>query len=173
MNLFILSLNFQECAECMFDKHVSKIILEAVQMLCTTIQIIDPDNEIQNEIKNNLNNPIIQDILNQYTALWQSCDLNEAKKWIKDNTFYQDFAESHRAFENFIQEIKQLPNCPKNLLLNNLEDHGPRFNIANLSSKDEKNLQSVFMKITLLGSDPQVRTLLQNTGCGFSSRQVL
>ena len=51
MNLFILSLNFQECAECMFDKHVSKIILEAVQMLCTTIQIIDPENEIQNEIK--------------------------------------------------------------------------------------------------------------------------
>ena len=46
--------------------------------------------EIKNEIKNNLNNPIIQDILNQYTALWQSCDLNEAKKWIKDNTFYQD-----------------------------------------------------------------------------------
>ena len=51
MNLFILSLNFQECAECMFDKHVSKILLEAVQMLCTTIQVIDPDNEIQNEIK--------------------------------------------------------------------------------------------------------------------------
>jgi len=51
MNLFILSLNFQECAEYMFDKHVSKILLEAVQMLCTTIQIIDPDNEIQNEIK--------------------------------------------------------------------------------------------------------------------------
>jgi hypothetical protein len=35
----------------MFDKHVSKILLEAVQMLCTTIQLIDPDNEIQNEIK--------------------------------------------------------------------------------------------------------------------------
>jgi hypothetical protein len=51
MNLFILSLNFAECAQYMFDKHVSKIILEAVQMLCTTMQIVDPENEIQNHIK--------------------------------------------------------------------------------------------------------------------------
>ena len=35
MNLFIISRNFQECVEAMFDKHISKIILEAVQMLCT------------------------------------------------------------------------------------------------------------------------------------------
>jgi hypothetical protein len=35
----------------MFDKHVSKLLLEAVQMLCTAIQIIDPDNEIKNHIK--------------------------------------------------------------------------------------------------------------------------
>ena len=51
MNLFILSLNFTECAESMFDKHVIKILLEAVQMLCTTIQIIDPENEINQKIK--------------------------------------------------------------------------------------------------------------------------
>ena len=51
MNLFILSLNVKECAECMFDKHVSKILLEAVQMLCTTIHMIDPDNEIHTKIK--------------------------------------------------------------------------------------------------------------------------
>jgi hypothetical protein len=50
MNLFILSLSFKECAECMFDKHISKIILEAVQMLCTCIHVIDPDNPIKNEI---------------------------------------------------------------------------------------------------------------------------
>ena len=51
MNLFILSLSFKECAEFMFDKHVSKILLEAVQMLCTTVQIVDPENEIKNKIK--------------------------------------------------------------------------------------------------------------------------
>lgn len=51
MNLFILSLNFRECAECMFDKHISKIILEAVQMLCTAIQIIDENNDIKSKIQ--------------------------------------------------------------------------------------------------------------------------
>jgi hypothetical protein len=51
MNLFILSLNFAECAEFMFDKHVSKILLEAVQMLCTAVQIVDSDNEIGHKIK--------------------------------------------------------------------------------------------------------------------------
>ena len=125
--------------------------------------------DLKSEIKNNLNNPIIQDFLNQYTALWQSCNLVEAKKWIKDSNFYEDFVSSYKAFESFVKEVKELPNCPTNLLLNNLEDHRSRFNIANLSSKDAKNLQSVFIKTTLLGSNPQVRTLLQNTGCGFSS----
>ena len=51
MNLFILSWNWKECAEYMFDKHVSKILLEAVQMLCTTMQLIDPENEISNTTK--------------------------------------------------------------------------------------------------------------------------
>lgn len=51
MNLFILSWDFKECAEYMFDKHVSKILLEAVQMLCTTIQIVDPENEINTKIQ--------------------------------------------------------------------------------------------------------------------------
>lgn len=51
MNLFILSLCYRECAEFMFDKHVSKIILEAVQMLCCAMQIIDPDNEVKDKIK--------------------------------------------------------------------------------------------------------------------------
>ena len=51
MNLFILSRNIRECAECMFDKHIVKIILEAVQMLCTAIQILDADNEIYKKVK--------------------------------------------------------------------------------------------------------------------------
>lgn len=51
MNLFVLSLNFKECAESMFDKHIAKILLEIVQMLCTAIQIVDAENEISSEIK--------------------------------------------------------------------------------------------------------------------------
>ena len=40
MNLFILSLDPAKIAEYMMDKHISKIILEAVQMLCTTQRLL-------------------------------------------------------------------------------------------------------------------------------------
>ena len=42
MNLFILSLNPREIARAMIDKHVSKILLEAVQMLCTAMHVLEP-----------------------------------------------------------------------------------------------------------------------------------
>jgi hypothetical protein len=42
MNLFILSLIQKEIAVSMMDKHVSKILLEAVQMLCSAKRILDP-----------------------------------------------------------------------------------------------------------------------------------
>jgi len=44
MNLFILSLIHKEIAEFMMDKHVSKILLEAVQMLCSAKRVLDPDD---------------------------------------------------------------------------------------------------------------------------------
>ena len=51
MNLFILSLIQKEVAEYMMDKHISKIILEAVQMLCSAKRILDPDDlEINEQI---------------------------------------------------------------------------------------------------------------------------
>lgn len=46
MNLFILSLCFQECAEAMFDKHISKMILEAVQMLSTAKRLLSNPDDI-------------------------------------------------------------------------------------------------------------------------------
>ena len=42
MNLFILSLIQKEIAEAMIDKHVSKILLEAVQMLCSALHVLEP-----------------------------------------------------------------------------------------------------------------------------------
>ena len=45
MNLFILSLIQREIAEYMMDKHVSKILLEAVQMLCSAKRLLDPEDE--------------------------------------------------------------------------------------------------------------------------------
>jgi hypothetical protein len=44
MNLFILSLIQKEIAKYMMDKHVSKILLEAVQMLCSAKRILTPDD---------------------------------------------------------------------------------------------------------------------------------
>jgi hypothetical protein len=46
MNLFILSLVQREIAMFMMDKHVSKILLEAVQMLCSAKRVLDPEDEV-------------------------------------------------------------------------------------------------------------------------------
>lgn len=48
MNLFILSLCFDECAMYMIDKHISKMILEAVQMLCVAKRMLEPDLVLHN-----------------------------------------------------------------------------------------------------------------------------
>jgi hypothetical protein len=45
MNIFILSLDPAKIAEYMMDKHIAKIILEAVQMLCTTQRLITAATE--------------------------------------------------------------------------------------------------------------------------------
>lgn len=50
MNLFILSLIQCEIAQFMMDKHVSKILLEAVQMLCSCKRILDPDDAVNEQI---------------------------------------------------------------------------------------------------------------------------
>jgi hypothetical protein len=50
MNLFVLSLCFSECAQWMFDKHISKMILETAQMLCTTKRVLDPDNADDSQV---------------------------------------------------------------------------------------------------------------------------
>jgi len=50
MNLFILSLIQREIAQFMMDKHVSKILLEAVQMLCSAKRILDPYDEVNEKI---------------------------------------------------------------------------------------------------------------------------
>jgi hypothetical protein len=50
MNLFILSLLPKEIAEYMMDKHVSKILLEAVQMLCSAKRILDPEDVINEKL---------------------------------------------------------------------------------------------------------------------------
>ena len=50
MNIFILSLIQKEIAEYMMDKHVSKILLEAVQMLCTAKRLLDEEDEVNGRL---------------------------------------------------------------------------------------------------------------------------
>jgi hypothetical protein len=50
MNLFILSLSQQQIAEWMFDSHIVKIILEAVQMLCAAKRLVDPEDPINEHL---------------------------------------------------------------------------------------------------------------------------
>ena len=51
MNLFIISRSIQECVEAMFDKHIAKIILEAVQMLCTAKLLVSTNDSDTTEMK--------------------------------------------------------------------------------------------------------------------------
>ena len=51
MNLFILSLDPAKIAEYMMDKHIAKIILEAVQMLCTTQRLLTAAADAANGVK--------------------------------------------------------------------------------------------------------------------------
>jgi hypothetical protein len=50
MNLFILSLIQKEIAKYMMDKHVSKILLEAVQMLCSAKRTLNPDDPANEQL---------------------------------------------------------------------------------------------------------------------------
>ena len=60
MNLFILSLIPTEAAEAYMDKHVNKILLEAVQMLCTAVRVLVPDTPIKDALykQAHLNHPV-------------------------------------------------------------------------------------------------------------------
>ena len=51
MNLFILSLIHKTCAEAMVDKHISKMIVEAVQMLSTGKHLLDPEDVEKNGLQ--------------------------------------------------------------------------------------------------------------------------
>jgi len=84
MNLFILSLCVKKCAEYMFDKHVSKIILEAVQMLSTAKHLLDEQGVIDNNLTDKIykiahkNHPVTKWIReSQLNYIW-TLDLVEA-----------------------------------------------------------------------------------------------
>jgi hypothetical protein len=54
MNLFILSLDPAKAAQEMMDKHIHKILLEAVQMLSTAIRVLIPDPHLDPDLDEQL-----------------------------------------------------------------------------------------------------------------------
>lgn len=80
MNLFILSTIPVECAMMMMDKHIVKIILEAVQMLCTAKKLLDPNDPIcENLYKiSHKNHPVSVWVRTSYENYIWTLDLVEA-----------------------------------------------------------------------------------------------
>ena len=54
MNLFILSTDPAKAAEEMMDKHIHKILLEAVQMLSTAVRVLIPDPHLDPDLDEQL-----------------------------------------------------------------------------------------------------------------------
>jgi hypothetical protein len=80
MNLFILSFSPQECAEMMMDKHIVKIILEAVQMLCSAKILLDTTAE-SNPILYKMahkNHPVTKWVRESYANYEWTLDLVDA-----------------------------------------------------------------------------------------------
>uniref|UniRef100_A0A6C0BV19 Uncharacterized protein n=1 Tax=viral metagenome TaxID=1070528 RepID=A0A6C0BV19_9ZZZZ len=109
MNLFILSLSVTECAQFMFDKHVSKIILEAAQMLCTAVNTIHPDHNLNTYRSCHLNHPVsiwVRTSLDNF--LW-TIDLVEAmhNEWKYRNDYPP--SKLHKSYEMAMYLKNNLP----------------------------------------------------------------
>ena len=86
MNLFILSLIFEECAMFMIDKHIAKMILEAVQMLCGAKRVLEPDEEhtgLYKLAKSHKNHPVTIWIRTSFENYMWTLDMVDAmhKEW--------------------------------------------------------------------------------------------
>jgi len=110
MNLFILSLCQKEIAQWMFDKHIVKIILEAVQLLCTAKRLIDPDDPINEELYKiaHKNHPVTIWVRQSYqNFIWTLKLVNEMhKEW------RYRFEHNKKCHKSFLVAIKILKNMP-------------------------------------------------------------
>lgn len=99
MNLFILSLSVTECAQFMFDKHVSKIILEAAQMLSTAVNIIEPEHNLTTYKTCHINHPVSIWVRSSLENFMWTIDLVEAMhdewKYRNDHPTYK----LHKSYE--------------------------------------------------------------------------
>jgi hypothetical protein len=99
MNLFILSINPVECAQQMMDKHVIKIILEAVQMLCTAKRILDPEDPLNIQLYKiaHINHPVTIWVRSSEANYRWTLDLIDAmhEEW----RFRYGHQKTHKSYE--------------------------------------------------------------------------
>jgi len=117
MNLFILSLLQKQIAEWMFDSHIVKIILEAVQVLSTAKRLVDPDdpNLVEMQIYKiaHKNHPVtIWVRQSQQNYIWTLILVYEMhKEW--RYRFGHTKEEYHKSFLVAGQLLKHMPSADK------------------------------------------------------------
>jgi hypothetical protein len=57
------------------------------------------------DILSNIENPLVQDFINHYTAIHQMCDLEVAKKWITDKNTYKEFNNGCYSCKAFLHKV--------------------------------------------------------------------
>ena len=111
MNLFILSLFQKEIAEWMFDKHIVKIILEAVQMLCTAKLLLDTDDSSNDKLYkiSHKNHPVSLWVRKSYkNYLWTLILVNEMhNEW--RYRFNHPLTKFHKSFLVAVHLLKNKP----------------------------------------------------------------
>lgn len=101
MNLFILSKNPQKCAEYMMDRHVVKIILEAVQMLCVCKRILDTVSESENNLlykTTHVNHPVSKWVRESFDNWLWTIELIEAMHNEWKFRYNHDSKKTHKSF---------------------------------------------------------------------------
>ena len=124
MNLFILSLLQKQIAEWMFDSHIVKIILEAVQVLSTAKRLVDPDDPICQPTQSTLAEPQLYKIAHknhpvtiwvrqsQQNYIWTLILVYEMhKEW--RYRFGHTKEEYHKSFLVAGQLLKHMPSADK------------------------------------------------------------
>ena len=115
MNLFILSLLQKQIAEWMFDSHIVKIILEAVQVLSTAKRLVDPDDPTNATLYKmaHKNHPVtIWVRQSQQNYIWTLILVYEMhKEW--RYRFGHTKEEYHKSFLVAGQLLKHMPSADK------------------------------------------------------------
>ena len=155
MNLFILSLSVTECAQFMFDKHVSKIILEAAQMLSTAVNIIEPEHNLTTYKTCHINHPVSIWVRTSLENFLWTIDLVEAmhNEWKYRND--HPHSKLHKSYEMAMYlKKKVLPHSHKPCLTN-LNTMTPLLHIDNITKRMKKKEELVLGKkeIDLIGID--------------------